>query len=510
MSHEYCGEQTERHIRLLRLLNELNVYIAEETELERALVFTGETVRRALGAGMCVALMEEQEQNLQVWVDTDREESRYCFGLKALASERQVLEDGAVQILYPQKQSVRVTLLPLHTYGTLCLLPIQHNEKRHGVLYVFHEQEMVIEGDLLEFLEGVAARLSIAVYNWQQQQDLQYQRRKLQLLYDMMAIAADADKNIEDVLELVHRQIAETFHCSRVIIGLVDEAGEKIVLSNASGKVNTKWAGSLTLPASVGGDRRHEEAFRTGLPVVVKDGRYDERCGDAAHLLDLYSGVTVPIMYKDNPLGVIYADNKEYRRFTDMQLQFLTAIARQLGTVIMNVRQYEHIKTLAVTDGLTGLHTRQYFSERYAEEYASAERYNMPLCLVMIDIDDFKKINDTYGHVVGDNVLVAVSHMVQRQVRAYDIVARYGGEELILLLPRTQLEDAYRIVERIRMAFRSLDFSFLITASIGLAAYPYHAQNKEELLMLADDAMYRAKHQGKDRIKIAKNKLGTV
>jgi diguanylate cyclase (GGDEF)-like protein len=81
---------------------------------------------------------------------------------------------------------------------------------------------------------------------------------------------------------------------------------------------------------------------------------------------------------------------------------------------------------------------------------------------------------------------------------------------LILLLPRTQLEDAYRIVERIRMAFRSLDFSFLITASIGLAAYPYHAQNKEELLMLADDAMYRAKHQGKDRIKIAKNKLGTV
>lgn len=510
MGHECCGEQAERHIRLLRLLNELNVYIAEETELERALIFAGEIVRRAIGAGMCVALMEEEERNLQVWVDTDRRESRYCFVLTELASEKQVLESGTIQILYPQKYPVLVTLLPLHTYGTLCLLPIQHNEKRHGVLYVFHEQEIAVEGDLLEFLEGVAARLSIAVYNWRQQQDLQYQRRKLQLLYDMMAVAANADKNLEDVLELVHCQIAETFHCSRVIIGLVDEAGTRITISNASGKVDTEWANSLTLPASVGGDRRHEEAFHTGLPVVVKDGKNDERCENAACLLDSYSGVTVPVMYKDRPLGVIYADNKECRRFTEMQLQFLTAIARQLGTVIMNVRQYEYIKTLAITDGLTGLHTRQYFSERYSEEYASAERYNIPLCLIMLDIDDFKKINDTYGHVVGDNVLVAVSRMVQRQIRTYDIVARYGGEELILLLPRTQLEDAYRIAERIRTAFRSLDFSFLITASIGLAAYPHHAGSKEELLMLADDAMYRAKHQGKDRIKIAHNKSGTI
>ncbi|GEN32763.1 sensor domain-containing diguanylate cyclase [Aneurinibacillus danicus] len=506
MSHEVSLEQAERHIRLLRLLNEVNMYIAGTTELEAALNFVGETIRRAFGAGTCISLVEEEEQNLQVWMDTDRKESRYCYVFSPGSVEWETVETHKPQLLYPKKTALNLTLLPLQNYGTLFLFPIRYKESLQGILYVFHEQEIMVEPYLLEFLEGVSARLGVAVYNWQQQEDLQYQRRKLQLLFDMMAVAADADKDLEDVLELVHRQIADTFHWSRVMIGLVDEEKRRIVLSNTTGPVAPEWAASLTIPALSGCDQRHEEAFRTGLPVVVQDGQHDERCGVTSRLPDLYSAVTVPIMYKDKPLGIIYADNKDYRRFTDMQLQFLIAIARQLGTVVMNVRQYEHIKKLAITDGLTGLHTRQYFSERYAEEYASAVRYNTPFCLIMIDIDDFKKINDTYGHITGDEVLTAVARVIQQQVRTYDIVARYGGEELILLLPRTRLNDAFRIAERIRASFRTLEFPFPVTASIGLAVYPNHAKDKEDLLMLVDDAMYRAKHQGKNRIKIARGK----
>ncbi|MBN6185962.1 diguanylate cyclase [Aneurinibacillus sp. BA2021] len=482
----------------------MNIYIAEATELEAALAFAGEVIGRAFGAGVCVSLIEEEEQNLQVWLDTDREESRYCYVLAPGTTENQVLETKKLTVVYPGRGPVPFTFLPLQSYGTVCLLPIYYKEQRQGILHVFHPQEIAVEPYVLEFLEGVSIRLGIAVHNWQQQQDLLYKRRKLQLLFDMMEQAVDVDKGLDDVLAFAQHEIAHTFDCSRVRIGLLDEQKKKITFSYRGEEKEAEWAESLILPPAPGQDRRHEEAFRTGLPVVIEDAQHDDRCGEAARLLGLTSGAAVPIMYKDEPLGIIYTDHCDYRHLADMQLAFLIAIARQLGTIIMNVRQYEHIKTLAITDGLTGLHTRQYFAERYAEEHARAMRYNSPLCLIMIDIDDFKKINDTYGHIIGDQVLEAVARMLQKQVRAYDIVARYGGEELILLLPRTHLEDALGIAERIQQSFHTLAFPFTITASIGLASYPEHAVDREELLMRADDAMYRAKHQGKDRIKIAR------
>jgi diguanylate cyclase (GGDEF)-like protein len=482
MGRRISPKKAEQHINLLRLLNEVNIFIAEATEIDVVMRYVGEVIRREIGAGICVSLVEEKNR-MQVWIDTDRTESRYCYVLSAGTIESHIMKNGQTQIVYPLTESVHINLLPLQKYGTLCLLPIRYKVIPEGILHVFYDKETKVESYLLEFLEGIAVRLGIAVHNWYQQQDLQYERQKLQLLYDMMAVAADADKDLEDVFELVHRQIADTFHFSRVMIGLIDEQQSKIVPANPSDQIAQEWADSLTLSALAGDDSKQTQ--------------------DAVNASDSHNKAVVPIMYKDKLLGIIYTENEDNKRFADVQMQFLTAVAQQLGTIMMNVRQYEHIKKLAITDGLTGLHTRQYFSERYAEEYAGAQRYNTPLCLIMIDIDDFKKINDTYGHVTGDKVLIAVSRMIQRKVRTYDIVARYGGEELILLLPRTALTDAFRIAERIRDSFHTLAFPFKITASIGLAAYPHHAQDKEDLLMLADDAMYRAKHQGKDRIKVA-------
>lgn len=493
----------EEHIELLRLLNQVNTKIADTTQLERALEAIGDAIRCGIGAGTCVSLLEEEEKNLQVWLNTDHVESRYCYVLPDQAVERYVMETRKPYMLHPRRESSGLTLLPLLEYGTIWMYPILHQEEVLGVLYVFHKQEQNLPEHSLEFLEHLAVRLGIAVHNWKQQEEIAYQRRKLQFLYTMMEVAADSDADVEDVLEVVHSQITDTFGFSRVIIGLVDEAETRIRIVRASGHVPQEWVDKLVL-SSCPEDRRHEEAFRTGLPVVIQDARHDERCLRVAPQLGLYSGVAIPIMHKEQALGIIYVDSGDYRRFSELQLQFLTSIARQLGTVLMNNRQYEYIRGLAITDGLTGLHTRQYFSERYQEEFAAVERSGESLCLIMMDIDDFKKINDTHGHLVGDRVLVHVSHMIQTQVRVSDTVARYGGEELIVLLPRTTLEQAYVVAERIRSAFPELPFSFPVTASIGIAVYPSHAIEKETLLMKADDAMYRAKHEGKNQIRIAR------
>lgn len=493
----------EEHIALLRLLNQVNTEIAGTTQLERALEVIGDAIRCGIGAGTCVSLLEEEEKNLQVWLNTDHVESRYCYVLPDQAIERHVMETRKPYTLHPRRESTILTLLPLLEYGTVWMYPISYQEEVVGVLYVFHKQEQDLPEHSQEFLEHVAARLGIAVHNWKQQEEITYQRRKLQFLYTMMAVAADSDSDVEDVLEVVHSQIAGTFGFRRVIIGLLDETESRIRIVRASGHVPQKWADRLVLPAH-SEDTRHEEAFRTGLPVVVQDARHDDRCFQVAQELGLYSGAAIPIMYKEQALGIIYVDSGDYRRFPELQLQFLTSIARQLGTVLMNNRQYEYIRRLAITDGLTGLNTRQYFSERYQEEFAAAERSGEPLCLIMLDIDDFKKINDTNGHLVGDRVLVHVSHMIQTQVRLSDTVARYGGEEVIVLLPRTTLEQGYTVAERIRSAFPELPCPFPVTASIGIAAYPRHGTEREMLLMKADDAMYRAKHEGKNQIRIAR------
>ncbi|BAU27468.1 diguanylate cyclase (GGDEF)-like protein [Aneurinibacillus soli] len=493
----------EEHIELLRLLNQVNAEIAGTTELERALTVIGDAIRSGIGAGTCVSLLEEEEKNLQVWLNTDHKESRYCYVLPDHAVERQVMETGRPQTLYPRRELSGVTLLPLLEYGAIWMYPVSCMGETLGVLYVFHKQECDLPEHSKEFLTCLAVRLGIAVYNWKQQEEILYQRRKLQFLYTMMAVAADAEATIEDELEVVHSQISSTFGFSRVIIGLLDEKEHRIRIARASGFVPEEWARELVLPARPG-DTRHEEAFRTGLPVVVQDAKHDVRCLGAAQQLGLYSAAAVPVMYKEQALGIIYVDSGDYRRFSELTLQFLTSIARQLGTVLMNARQYDHIRRLAITDGLTGLHTRQYFSERYQEEFAAAERSGDPLSLIMIDIDDFKKINDTNGHLVGDRVLVHVSHMLQTQVRLSDTVARYGGEELIVLLPRTTLEQTCMIAERIRCAFMELPFPFSVTASIGIAVYPEHGIEKDTLLMKADDAMYRAKHEGKNQIRIAR------
>ncbi|WP_027414472.1 sensor domain-containing diguanylate cyclase [Aneurinibacillus terranovensis] len=495
------NDQYAHHVHLLRVLNQLNNSIAEINDLEQAFREIVRTIKSEINFGTCISLFEVEEKNLQVWIDSDRHESRYCYVLPADAIERRVFEAGRGEIFYPKRSSLNVTLLPLQEYPTLLILPISYKKKDLGILYVYHTQEIEIPDYIAEFLTQIANRIGIAVSNWYQLQESLYKTKKLKVLHKIMSAATDVDTSTDEVIQTSAIEIAKSLDFSRIIIGLVDGKSGSIRIACATADYPEKWADSLTLNSL--DDLRHVEAFHAGRPIVIHDGQRDPRCAMVAGEIGLYSNVTVPIMYKDEPLGVIYADNCDYRRFQDIQLEFLMVIANQLGMVITNHRQFEYIKMLAITDGLTGLHTRQYFNERYNEEYSLCVRHHLNACLIMIDIDDFKKINDTYGHVMGDKVLVSVAHMLKNQVRSCDIVARYGGEELIVLLPQTELESGLLIANRIRESFNDLPFDFKVTASIGVAAFPDHANGPEDFLMVADDAMYRAKHEGKNQIRIA-------
>ncbi|HVG60050.1 MAG TPA: diguanylate cyclase [Hyalangium sp.] len=175
-------------------------------------------------------------------------------------------------------------------------------------------------------------------------------------------------------------------------------------------------------------------------------------------------------------------------------------------------RKREELLTLSRTDPLTGLYNRRYFEERLTEEFARARRYRAPLSLAMLDVDFFKRINDTYGHPFGDEVLRAVATVTRARLREVDLLARYGGEELIALLPETSPAEALSACERIREAIEALQLEYSgqdgakkvvrCTASMGLASLPSPTlQTPEELLRAADECLYAAKGAGRNRVR---------
>jgi diguanylate cyclase (GGDEF)-like protein len=499
------NRQYTHQIHLLKVLNQLSNSIAEMTELEPALKRVVHTIKNDFGFGTCISLIEETEGNLQVWIDSDRKESRYCYVLADNVIERSVLNLGTGMVVNPLKTPINVSLLPLQNYPLLILIPIHHNHKQLGILYAFSHQDTTLPSYVFDFLEHIAGRIGIAAANWYSLQESNYKTRKLKVLHTIMSAAVNRDNDINQVIRIAVEEIAASMEISRVIIGLLNEQRQTLEIISATAEYPDNWAESLDCRFP-GGDTRHIQAFFSGVPVIVRDGMHDSRCSHFAKQLGLYSSITVPIMYKGKRIGIIYADNSDYRTYSDVQVEFLNVVANQLGLAVTNNRQFEHIKMLAVTDGLTRLHTRQYFNERYMDECRLSVRHNFSLCLIMIDVDDFKKINDTYGHTEGDNVLVSVARMIKKQVRISDVVARYGGEEIIILLPQTALAQGEVIAERIRKNFHKLPYNFSITASIGVAALPEQSNDPEELIMLADDAMYRAKNEGKNQIRIARQK----
>jgi diguanylate cyclase (GGDEF)-like protein len=171
----------------------------------------------------------------------------------------------------------------------------------------------------------------------------------------------------------------------------------------------------------------------------------------------------------------------------------------------------EELLALSRTDALTGLFNRRYFEERMHEEYTRSRRYGSPLSLVMLDIDHFKRVNDTFGHPFGDEVLRTVARTARARLREVDFLARYGGEELCALMPETEPPDALRVCERVREAIEELQWehrtvdgvlhTVRCTASVGLASVPSPTLGSaEELLRAADDSLYAAKGAGRNRV----------
>ena len=271
----------------------------------------------------------------------------------------------------------------------------------------------------------------------------------------------------------------------------------------------------LALEASIGydpirhllGDKKNKGVFgrclRTQKAQFVPN--VDEDPDFVRLLPDVRSEVCVPVVTNKRAIGGLMIESTEARPLGQKDLDLLTQLATPVGIAIENARLHQEVLDLALTDPLTNLHNRRSFNELLQRELTRARRYTQPFAVLIMDVDDFKKINDTLGHLVGDDCLIYVADLLRQVFRASDSIARYGGDEFAVILPNITQSDALAIISRFLHTSMHCDLpeslqGKRVTFSIGLAAYPQHGSTQEELVRAADQAELNAKQHGKNKV----------
>ncbi len=203
-------------------------------------------------------------------------------------------------------------------------------------------------------------------------------------------------------------------------------------------------------------------------------------------------------------------------KISPTETYYIQQLAKQVATTITRANVYSEILKHATLDALTGFYNRQQLDERIKQEISNAKRNHTPLCVIMTDIDFFKRVNDTYGHSTGDLVLKTVAKIMRSHLREYDIAARYGGEEFVIILPSTKEDEAQHVAERLRKAIEKkiIDIEKVntknneknISVTISLGVYSYHLNDKPaNVIMNADKALYQAKENGRNQVVVYSN-----
>ena len=298
--------------------------------------------------------------------------------------------------------------------------------------------------------------------------------------------------DLATVLDEVLQQIQEVFGYPMCGVFFIDEATEELYVMAQRGFAPevSHWRFPVGKRGVVGWVARHRRAYYA--PDVSRDPYY------VVASLMTRSNAAFPLLVDDRILGVLNVECPLIDGFPQESREFLEAFAVLAALAIQRAQRDDDLNRLARTDGLTGLANRRALWDALQREIARARRLNTPVSVVVVEVDNFKRCNDVLGHLEGDRVLQAVADALRMSTRDMDLVARFGGDEFVLLLPGTNTAAACQIAERVRASVERLAFPRVprITVSIGLASMPEHGSTAEALVEVADQHMYEAKRAG--------------
>jgi len=374
-------------------------------------------------------------------------------------------------------------------------VPLMVRDEVVGVLDCQSNLPDFFDNETVDLLTLFATQASIGLQNAKLYSLLQRRAAQLEAI-NAIAKRTTVELDLKELLDRLCAQLPQSFSVEHVSIFLRDEDGNLVLRAQH---------GALPVRLKLG------DGLPTGYPCTISGVGHSPYSGDPSQCAarcfpTAREEVCLPLVSFGENIGLLVCATTQSKQFLANDIQALESVADILATATQNARYVEGVRQLAYRDGLTGVFNRRYFESRMIDEVTRAARYGGGVSVLMIDLDHFKRINDDFGHMLGDDVLRAVSAIFVRQLRKVDVVCRYGGEEFAIVLPATQGTSAAAVADKLRCAIANNQFPgvpYPVTVSIGVAEFPGNGITRDDVVRAADAALYEAKEAGRNQVCLA-------
>jgi diguanylate cyclase (GGDEF)-like protein/putative nucleotidyltransferase with HDIG domain len=494
VENSYLIQQTSRRTEELHVLNDIGRALSSTLNKEDLLRKIAEELRRLFSA-----------ENLYIaTLHTLRDE--ICFDLEIVEGVRQPPRSRPVgnhltEYIIRTRQPVLIRdnyvatarslgVEPNRTRGCFCGVPLVAYDRAFGAMTVMSEQERAFDEGHLELLRVLASEASIAMENARLFHEERTKARHLTLL-NAISRHAIATLNPDEMLAKITEQLEEGLTYDHIGLAVLDYATREVVVQAEAGKRRGALGQRIPLGNGLAG-----HVARTGQLAIFQASSPQRTLKPL--LPDSLAAIALPIFYAEQLHGVLYAETAEPVDFNDEEILLFRTLADVIAGALHNALTFQKAQEQAITDGLTGVKTHRFFMEALSAEWKRSTRAGRAFSLVLMDLDRFKFVNDFYGHLEGDLVLQRVGQILETSCRRSDVVSRYGGDEFVILMPETTIEQARQLSSKLRgwISADPLLREKNITASFGIASFPLHGSSPQELIQVADASMYLSKHQG--------------
>ena len=502
VENSYLIQQTSRRSEELHVLNEIGRALSSTLNKEDLLRKVWEELRRLFDVeNFYIAEMDPLRDEMHFDLEMidgmrmpkrDRPAGNHLTEYIIRTRQPVLIRDNFVA------EARKLGIEPIRSKGCFCGVPLVAYDHAIGAMAVFSDQEHVFDEGHLELMRVLASEASIAIENARLFNEERTKARHLSLL-NTISRNAITTINPDEMLTKITEQLEAGLTYDHIGIGVLDYSTRELVIQAEAGARRGMLGQRVPLGSGLIGQVARNGQMAAYRASVAADAALKPL------LPDTLAAIALPVFYAEQLHGILYIESSKPTDFSEEEVLLLRTLADLVAGALHNALSFQKAQEQAITDGLTGVKTHRFFMEALSAEWKRSTRAGRAFALVLMDLDRFKFVNDFYGHLEGDLVLQRVGHILETNCRRSDVVARYGGDEFVILMPETNMEHARQLSTKLRgwVSADPLLREKNISASFGIACYPLHGSSPQELIQVADASMYLSKHQGGNTVSTA-------